>query len=83
MTKPTYQTLEEIQLQKEKLQADIQLESDHIGALWHSLFVPQKPNSKGEMVANLVTNSITAIDTFLLVRKLIKNYGHFFRRKKK
>jgi hypothetical protein len=38
------------------------------------------------MIASLVTNSITAIDAFLLVRKLMKTYGtigNLFRRKKK
>jgi hypothetical protein len=34
----------------------------------------------------MVTNAITAIDAFLLVRKLVKNYNHlfsFFKGKKK
>ena len=76
MPKPTYQTLEEIQIRKEKLQSDIKQENDQIGILWRTLFAPQKASSKGELVANLVANSITAIDGFLLVRKLMKSYGH-------
>ena len=83
MPKPTYQTLEEIQIRKEKLQSDIQQENDQIGILWRTLFAPQKASSKGELVASLVSNSITAIDGFLLMRKLIKTYGFIFNRKKK
>ena len=83
MPKPTYSTLEEIQIRKEKLHSDIQQENDQIGILWRTLFAPQKANSKGELVANLVANSITAIDGFLLVRKLMKTYGYIFNRKKK
>ena len=83
MSKPTYYTLEEIQLRKEKLQSDIDKESDQIGILWRTLYAPQKASSKGELVANLLANSITAIDGFLLVRKLMKTYGFLFNRKKK
>ena len=83
MQKSDYHTLEEIQLRKEELQADIQKEGDQIGLLWRTLFAPQKASSKGELVAHLVTNSITAIDGFLLVRKLFKSYGHLFGKKKR
>ncbi len=83
MPKPTYRTLEEIQIRKEKLQSDIKQENDQIGILWRTLSAPQKANSKGELVANLIANSITAIDGFLLVRKLMKTYGYIFSRKKK
>jgi hypothetical protein len=83
MPNPTYRTLEEIQLRKEKLQSDIQQENDQIGTLWRTLFAPQKASSKGELVANLLANSITAIDGFLLVRKLMKTYGFLFNRNKR
>ena len=83
MPKPTYHTLEEIQIRKEELQSNIQQENDQIGILWRTLFAPQKASSKGELVASLVSNSITAIDGFLLMRKLIKTYGFLFNRKKK
>jgi hypothetical protein len=86
MQQPTYQSLEEIAARKEKLQADLQQQNATISTLWHELATPQTSSSKGEFVASLVSNSITAIDGFLLVRKLIKNYGWLFsktRRKKK
>lgn len=81
----SYQTLEEIQLRKSKLKADIQGESKKIDELWHELTAPQPAGSTGELIANIVANSITAIDAFLLVRKLTKTYGSIlglFRKKK-
>ena len=71
MPQPTFNTLEEIQLRKEQLQSDIHAKA------------PQPSSSKGELIASLVTNSITAIDGFLLVRKLMKTYGWLFKHKKK
>ena len=83
MLHPTYRTLEEIQHRKEVVQADIQKDSKQIGLLWHHLTAPQKSDSKGELIANLISNSITAIDAFLLVRKLMKSYGYLFGKKKR
>ena len=51
--------------------------------LKNSLFVPQKDSSKGEWIASIISNSVTAIDAFLLIRKLTKNYGFLFGHKKK
>ena len=82
MPNTTYRTLEEIQKRKDELQADIRMESNQMGTLWHSLFDPKKANTKGELVANLITNSITAIDGFLLIRKLMRSYGSLFKRKR-
>ena len=85
-TTPAYTTLEQLQKRKEELRASLQGESQKIGELWHGLTAPKPDSSKGEMIASLVTNSITAIDAFLLVRKLMKTYGtigNLFRRKKK
>jgi hypothetical protein len=83
MEKTVFNTLDDIQQRKDALQADIQKDSERIGTLWHGLTAPQKSDSKGELIANLIANSITAIDAFLLVRKLIKNYGFIFGHKKK
>lgn len=86
MPTSTFNTLEDIQLRKDELRTDIRVETQKMGELWHDLTAPQQASSKGEMVANLVTNSITAIDAFLLVRKLMKNYGFLlgkFGKKKK
>ena len=83
MPQPTFKTLEEIQLRKEQLQSDIHAKNERISTLWHELTAPQPSSSKGELIASLVTNSITAIDGFLLVRKLMKTYGWLFKHKKK
>ena len=83
MPQSTYSTLEQIQQRKEALHANIQKDNEQIGLLWHQLTAPQKSDSKGELIANLISNSITAIDAFLLVRKLMKNYGHLFGKKKR
>ena len=80
--KPTYSTLEQIQERKNQLSADIQRESQNIGKLWHELTAPKPASSKGELFASLVSNGISAIDAFLLVRKLMKTYGWLFRKNK-
>jgi hypothetical protein len=79
----TYNTLEEIQARKDELKGNIQLQTDEIATRWHGLTAPQESANKGELVAHLVSNSITAIDGFLLVRKLIRTYGSIFKWKKK
>ena len=79
-------TLEEIKARKEELHAEIQNKEEILASTWESLWVPTKANSKGEMVTNIIANSITAIDAFLTMRKLISRYGHLFgvgRKKKK
>lgn len=79
----TYSSLEDIQLRKDELKNDIQEQSGQITTLWRDLTAPQPASSKGEMVAHLVSNSVTAIDGFLLVRKLIRSYSYIFGRKKR
>ncbi len=78
-----YTTLEDIQLRKDELKNSIQTSENKVSTLWHDLVAPQKPTSKGELIANLVSNSVTAIDAFLLVRKLMKSYSFLFNRKRK
>ena len=79
----TYQTLEDIRLRKEKLAADIQADNERFGTLWTGLFSTHKASSKGEWMAALVSNSITAIDVFIMVRKLMRNYGYLFGKRRK
>jgi len=73
-----YNTLEEIQQHKAELQRQLQGESQKVSTLMSGLKAAAKPAGKGEMIASLITNSITAFDAFLLVRKLMKSYGHLF-----
>jgi hypothetical protein len=87
-THPTnnYTTLEEIQVRKEQLSEAMMNDSEKIAALWNSVFKKQENSTRGEYIASIVTHSITAIDAFLLVRKLMKNYSNvlsFFRKPKR
>ncbi len=83
--KPThhYHTLEEIRLRKEELAAQIQQDSTKFSSLWNQTFVKREGNSKGEYISGLIANSITAIDAFLLIRKLMKGYGTLFGKSEK
>ena len=78
-----YNTLEDIALRKDELKAQLSTNSEKVGTLWRSLWTPKESNSKGELIANLISNSITAIDAFILMRKLTKTYGWLFGRRKR
>jgi len=71
-------TLDEIRARKEELYAEIAKKEEVIASTWESLWEPQKANTKGEMVTHIIANSITAVDAFLTMRKLISRYGHLF-----
>lgn len=83
MANRKFRTIEDIQARKEELREDIHSSNDQISALWNYLFTPKKANTKGEMVTSIISNSITAFDTFMLMRKLFSQYGHLFKRTKK
>ena len=78
--KPTrhYHTLEEIRLRKEELASQIQQDNTKFSALWNQTFIKRENSTKGEYVSGLIANSITAIDIFLVIRKLVKGYGNLF-----
>mgnify|MGYP007022089273 CR=1 FL=1 len=79
----TYKTLEEIKRRKEELCEEMQRDNEKFSSLWRQIFVSKKKSTKGEYLTSVVSNGITAVDTVLLVRKLMKNYGPIFKRKKK
>ena len=82
----TYTTLEDLRRKKTQLSEEIDTPGEKIAALWHELAAPKEANTKGEMVASLISNSITAFDAFLLVKKIMRQYGpiiHWFRKRKK
>jgi hypothetical protein len=79
---PSFRTLEELRQRKEQLYEDIQHDNQQFSTLWNQIFVRRKDVSKGEFVTSLITNSVTAVDAFLLVRKLLKNYRSLFGRRK-
>ena len=79
-------TIEEIKARKLELHAEIEKKEEDIATTWDSLWQPSKAGTKGEMVTHIIANSITAVDAFLTMRKLISRYGHLFgigRKKKK
>ena len=79
----TYHTLDEIQLRKEELAAQMQQDNQRLSALKSQLFVSRSESTKSEWITSLISNGITAFDTFMLVRKLMKNYSSLFGRKRK
>lgn len=79
----TYETLGEILLRKEEVQRQLHDSGERIAQMAHEMFVPERNSSHGEVVAKVIANSITAIDAFLLFRKLSKKYGSLFSRKKR
>ena len=81
-TSPNYRTLDEIRLRKEEIAEELERDNTQFTTLWNRTFIKREGNTKGEYIAGLITNSITAIDAFLLIRKLMKGYGGLFRKKK-
>lgn len=73
-----YQSLEDIQARKDELLEQINADNSEFGTKWEQLFTAKESGSKAEFIGGLIANSITALDAFLLVRKLMKNYGGLF-----
>jgi hypothetical protein len=78
MQKETYNTLEDLQLRRDELSDAIDKEGEQIMDLWHSLYKKEEDSTRGEYIVSIINNSIMAIDAFLLVRKLFRNYNHLF-----
>jgi len=78
-----YRTLEEIRQRKDELLHDLQQDNTQFTKLWNQVFLKRDDNSKTDYIAGLVSNGIVAVDTFFLVRKLLKNYGSLFSFSKK
>lgn len=70
-----YRTLEEIRQRKNELRLQIDRDSERIGRLWGSIFVKREESTKGQFIASILSHGAMAIDTFLMVRKLRKNYS--------
>jgi hypothetical protein len=83
--KPTkdYRTLNDIRQRKDELLEQIQEDNAKFTTLWNQVFIKKEGNSKGDYIAGLVSNGFVAVDTFLLIRKLLKGYGYLFGKKKK
>ena len=73
-----FRTLEEIRQRKEQLLNELQKDNAKFSTLWDQTFIKRDGNTKGEYVSGLIANSVTAIDIFLVIRKLVTNYGSLF-----
>lgn len=73
-----YRTLEEIRQRKDELLEQIEQDNIQFTNLWHSVFLKKDENTKTDYIAGLVSNGIVAVDTFFMIRKLMKNYGFLF-----
>ena len=73
-----FRTLEEIRIRKDELISQIQEDNTKFTGLWNQTFIKRDGNTKGDYISGLVANSVTAIDIFLVVRKLMKNYKSIF-----
>lgn len=74
----TYDNLDDILARKTELRDRLREKREALGSLWSTLSTPKKANTKGEMIATIISNSITAFDAFMLVRKLMTQYGSLF-----
>lgn len=80
-----YRSLEEIRQRKNELRIQLDRDSQKINKLWSGVFVKRDEATKGEFIANVISNGALAIDAFLMMRKLHKSYNTFsgfFKRKK-
>ena len=73
-----YRTLEEIRQRKDELLKQLEQDNTQFTNLWHSVFLKKDENTKTDYIAGLVSNGIVAVDTFFMIRKLMKNYGFLF-----
>ena len=78
-----YRTLDEIRMRKDELLNELQQDNTKFTTLWNQVFLKLEDNTKAEYITGLVSNGIVAFDTFLMIRKLMKNYGFLFGKKNK
>ena len=73
-----FRTLEEIRQRKDELADAIQQDNGKFTSLWNQVFIKKEGNTRSDYIAGLVSNGIVAVDTFFLIRKLLKGYGGLF-----
>ncbi len=78
-----YRTLDEIRMRKDELLNELQQDNTKFTTLWNQVFLKREDNTKADYITGLVSNGIVAFDTFLMIRKLMKNYGFLFGKKNK
>lgn len=70
-------------MRKDELLNELQQDNTKFTTLWNQVFLKREDNTKAEYITGLVSNGIVAFDTFLMIRKLMKNYGFLFGKKNK
>ena len=78
-----YRTLDEIRERKDELLDELKEDTTKMSTLWNQVFLKRENNTKTDYIASLVSNGIVALDTFMLIRKLMKGYGILFGKEKK
>lgn len=75
----SFTSLKDITAHKNEIGSNIAESKKKIVTLWDLLSTPEPTNNRGELISSLISNSITALDAFMLVRKLTKRFGRIFR----
>ena len=73
-----YRTLDEIRERKDELLDELKQDNTKMSTMWNQVFLKRENNTKSDYISGLIANSVTAIDIFLVVRKLMKNYKGIF-----
>ncbi|MBQ8097730.1 MAG: hypothetical protein IJ243_11755 [Prevotella sp.] len=82
----TYRTLEDIRLRKQELRRQLDNRGEHISQLWSQVYTKREETTRGQFISNVISNSALAIDAFLMIRKLRRDYksvASLFKRSKK
>jgi len=77
-TTTTPSTLEEIRQRKDELADAMDTDSTKVSSMWNQIFSSKEDASRSEYIASLVSKGFVAFDAFMMVRKLVKNYGFLF-----
>ncbi len=82
----TYRTLDDIRLRKQELRRQLDNRGEHINQLWSQVYTKREETTRGQFISNVISNSALAIDAFLMIRKLRRDYksvASLFKRSKK
>ena len=81
-----YNTLEDIARARAEVFEKRQAKGEQVTKMLDDLTAAQKPNTRREMVTNIIGEAVMVFDVYMTIRKLTKQYGSLFsifRKKKK
>ena len=81
-----YRTLDDIRQRKLELRRQLDNRGERINQLWSQVYVKREESTRGQFLSSVISNSALAIDAFLMLRKLRRNYksvSTLFKRSKK